>query len=61
MFYSDSYLGLDQQYDLCLEVEGEAVFYSDPEEEEEMPEFSRGTEHASTDWSEEVEHVPSWE
>jgi hypothetical protein len=38
---SDSYLGLDQQYDLHLEVEGEAVetFYSDPDEDEEMPEI----------------------
>ena len=26
---SDSYLGLDQQYDLSIKVEGEAVYYSD--------------------------------
>ena len=66
-FYSDSYLGLDQQYDLYLEAEGEAVetFYSD-EEEEEMPEAGAAVaacspEHATIiDWSEEG-HVPSWE
>jgi len=46
---SDSYLGLDQQYDLYLEVEGE-IFYSDSEDEEEMPEC-----HSTTDWSQEVE------
>ena len=53
--YSDSYLGLDQQYDLYLEVEGE-IFYSDPEDEdEEMPECL-----ATADWSQQVEMASSW-
>jgi hypothetical protein len=52
--YSDSYLGLDQQYDLYLEVEGE-IFYSDPEDEdEEMPECL-----ATADWSQQVEMASS--
>ena len=72
---SDSYLGLDQQYDIPLLVEGDAseIFYSD---EEEMPEIKPYDENRRSpvvqsfdeiefddnlDWTEEVENIASWE
>ena len=74
---SDSYLGLDQQYDIPLLVEGDdltEVFMSD---EEELPELKSLEERRRSpiveqnfadieyddrmDWAEEVDNIASWE
>ena len=67
---SDSYLGLDQQYNVPLEAYGEGggeIFYSD---EEEMPDLGLEQRDIKTtdpqgcyelDWSEEADNVASWE